>query len=265
MTSPEPTDPTDPTDPTAPLPARITDDRRQALNEKLTLAVGQGRIDLSEFSTISDAVWSVTDADRFSRIEQLVTGKTTPPDDAEIDRLAEKAAPSPEDAANPGDPANPAPAVKPKGSISSFSTTINHYQSTTVVPENHVPTQSTWFGDIRLKGTMQLREREGYSLVFGDLDLDLRDMTLTASTTVLQVNLIFGDVKLTVPPGVQVVNQMKLTFGDVKVSQREGGATPNYPGAPTVLLTGRTMFGDLRVRVAEPGEKQGFWNWLIEG
>ena len=57
MTSPEPTDPTDPTDPTAPLPARITDDRRQALNEELTLAVGQGRIDLSEFSTISDAVW----------------------------------------------------------------------------------------------------------------------------------------------------------------------------------------------------------------
>ena len=85
MTSPEPTDPTDPPDPTAPLPACITDDRRQALNERLTLAVGQGRIDLSEFSTISDAVWSVTDADRFTRIEQLVAGKTTPPDDAEID------------------------------------------------------------------------------------------------------------------------------------------------------------------------------------
>jgi hypothetical protein len=250
MTSSEPTDP---------LPARITDERRQALNEKLTLAVGQGRIDLSEFSTISDAVWSVTDADRFTRIEQLVAGKTSPPDDAEIDRLAEKAAPSPEDAGNP------APAAKPKGSISSFSTTINHYQSTTVVPENHVPTQSTWFGDIALRGTMQLRGREGYSLVFGDLDLDIRDMTLTASTTVLQVNQIFGDVKLTVPPGVQVVNQMKLTFGDVKVSQREGGATPNYPGAPTVVLTGRSMFGDLRVRVAEPGEKQGFWSWLTGG
>lgn len=250
MTSPEPTDP---------LPARISDERRQALNERLTLAVGKARIDLSEFSTISDAVWSVTDADRFARIEQLVAGKTSPPDDAEIDRLAEKAAPSPEDAGSP------APAGKPKGSISSFSTTINHYQSTTVVPENHVPTQSTWFGDITLRGTMQLREREGYSLVFGDLDLDIRDMTLTASTTVLQVNQIFGDVKLTVPPGVQVVNQMKLTFGDVKVSQREGGATPNYPGAPTVVLTGRTMFGDLRVRVAEPGEKKGFWSWLTEG
>ncbi len=253
MTSPEPTDPTDPGDP---LPARISDDRRQALNDKLTLAVGQGRIDLSEFSTISDAVWSVTDVDRFARLEQLVAGKSSPPDDAEIDRLAGKAAPIPGESA---------PTVQPRGSISSFATTINHYGSSTVVPENHVPTQSTWFGDIALKGTMQLGEREGYRLVFGDLDLDIREMTLTASTTVLQISLVFGDVKLTVPPGIRVVNRMKLNFGDVKVTQRQGGATPNYPGAPTVVLTGRSMFGGLRVRVAEPGEKQGFWTWLTEG
>ncbi|HIW90724.1 MAG TPA: cell wall-active antibiotics response protein [Candidatus Corynebacterium avicola] len=245
MTSPEPTDP---------LPPRIDDARRQSLNEKLTLAVGQGRIDLSEFSTISDAVWSVTDVDRFERLEHLVAGKSGTPDDvdeAEIDRLAGKAA--------------PAPVAKPKGSISSFSNAISNLEANTVVPAGHTPTQSTWFGDIDLDGTMQLGEREGYRVVFGDLKLDLREATLTESTTVLEVSSVFGDVKLTVPPGVQVVNRMSLTFGDVKVSQREGGATPNYPGAPTVVVTGRSIFGDLRVRVAEPGEKQGFWSWLTEG
>lgn len=247
MTSPEPTDP---------LPSHIDDTRRQDLNEKLTLAVGQGRIDLSEFSTISDAVWSVTDVDRFERLEQLVagtSGKADEVDDAEIDRLAGRAAPS------------PAPAAKPKGSISSFSNAISNLEADTVVPAGHTPTQSTWFGDIDLDGAMQLGEREGYRAVFGDIKLDLREATLIESTTVLEVSSVFGDVRLTVPPGVQVVNRMNLTFGDVKLSQREGGATPNYPGAPTVVVTGRTIFGDLRVRVAEPGEKRDFWSWLTEG
>ncbi|MDN6662074.1 MAG: cell wall-active antibiotics response protein, partial [Corynebacterium variabile] len=149
--------------------------------------------------------------------------------------------------------------------ISSFSTTINHFEATTVVPADHVPTQSTWFGDIALAGVIRLGEREGYRLIFGDLDLDLREATLTASTTCLRVNSVFGDIKLTVPPGVQVVNRMTLNFGDVKVSQRKGGPAPNYPGAPTVVLTGRTIFGDLHIRVAEPGERQGFWNWLAYG
>ncbi|HJC85464.1 MAG TPA: cell wall-active antibiotics response protein [Candidatus Corynebacterium faecigallinarum] len=262
MTTPEPTGPSDPSnasDPGNPLPARIDDARRQDLNEKLTLAVGQGRIDLSEFSTITDAVWSVTDVDRFARLEQLIAGKSATPDDAEIDRLAEKAGPSPESGTD-----NP-PAKKPKGSISSFSAAISNFEATTVVPHDHVPTQSSWFGDIELTSTMQLGERQGYSLVFGDLTLDLREASLTASTTVLQVSLVFGSVKLTVPPGVQVVNQMTLPFGDVKVTQREGGPAPNYPDAPTVVLTGRSTFGDLRVRVAEPGEKQSFWSWLTEG
>ena len=237
MTTPEPTGPSDPSnasDPGNPLPARIDDARRQDLNEKLTLAVGQGRIDLSEFSTITDAVWSVTDVDRFARLEQLIAGKSATPDDAEIDRLAEKAGPSPESGTD-----NP-PAKKPKGSISSFSAAISNFEATTVVPHDHVPTQSSWFGDIELTSSLRLGERQGYSLVF-------------------------GSVKLTVPPGVQVVNQMKLPFGDVKVTQREGGPAPNYPDAPTVVLTGRSTFGDLRVRVAEPGEKQSFWSWLTEG
>lgn len=258
----------DPTDPTSPLPDRIDDARRRALNETLTLAVGQGRIDLSEFSELSDAVWGVTDPRQFGRLEELISGKTAPTSFADLEKLAEKAAP-PAQPVQPAQPETPAAPKKPRGKVNSFAAAISDLEEHDRTPQVHpragaasapgVPSQTLWFGDLDRKGDMQLAEQQSYRLVFGDLKLDLREATLTAPVTYLQVNSVFGDVKLTVPPGVRVENRMSLILGDERADQ--GPRTG--PGAPTVIVTGRAVFGDLRVHVAEPGEKpKNFWNWL---
>lgn len=211
-----------------PLPDRISDDRRRTLNDALTLAVGQGRIDLTEFSELSDAVWSTTDPARFGRLEQLVSGQTGHRDP---EKIAAKAAP-------------PAPPVQPE------STAL---QQTS-------PTQVLWFGDLERRGDVRLAAQEQYLLIFGDLELDLRDASLSAPTTELRVTAVFGDVHVTVPPGVHVDNRMSLVFGDVTVDQGQNLS----PGAPVLILTGHATFGDLRVTVAEPGVpmKRSWWGWL---
>lgn len=221
-----------------PLPERIDDERRRQLNDTLTLAVGQGRLDLSEFSELSDAVWSVTDPEQFTRLEDLITGRSRP---AEIETLAEKAAPTTR-----------------ATQVPSFASAVGSLNGPGVPAPT--PSRSILFGDLKLSGDLHLAGREVYRLLFGDLHLDLREATLTAPTTVLDVSLIFGDVRLTVPPGVRVDNRMSLVFGDASVQQGPRTA----PGAPVVIVSGRAVFGDLRVTVAEPGQtlRGGWRSWL---
>lgn len=214
-----------------PLPDRITDERRHRLNDALTLAVGQGRIDLTEFSELSDAVWSTTDVERFDRLEALVTGNDGHRD---VEELAAKAA-----APVPDFPT----AANPPG-----------------IPQVNSPSQNLWFGDLERSGNMQLAEQEKLFLLFGDVRLDLREASLSSPTTHLHVSSIFGDVKLTVPPGIRVENRLSLVFGNVKADQ----GPRLSPGAPVVVLTGHATFGDLKITVAEPGVplKKSWWDWL---
>jgi hypothetical protein len=210
------------------LPDRIPDERRHRLNDALTLAVGQGRIDLTEFSELSDEVWSTTDVQRFERLETLVLGNNGRRD---VEELAAKAA-------------TPVPDF-PRG------------QS---VPQVSSPSQNLWFGDLKRGGDMQLATTETFFLVFGNTELDLREATLSAPTTTLHITSIFGDVKITVPPGIRVENRMSLVFGDVKADQ----GPRLSPGAPVVVLTGHATFGNVKITVAEPGAplKKSWWDWL---
>ncbi|MCJ7857962.1 LiaF domain-containing protein [Corynebacterium kalidii] len=210
------------------LPDRIPDERRHELSDALTLAVGQGRIDLTEFSELSDEVWSTTDVQRFERLEALVLGNGGRRD---VEELAAKAA-----------------------------TPVPEFSRGHTVPQISSPSQNLWFGDLKRGGDMQLAATETFFLVFGNTELDLREASLSAPTTTLHITSVFGDVKVTVPPGVRVENRMSLVFGDVKADQ----GPRLSPGAPVVVLTGHATFGSVKITVAEPGVplKKSWWDWL---
>lgn len=210
-----------------PLPDRIPDERRQKLNDDLTLAVGQGRIDLAEFTELSDAVWATTDPERFERLEKLVRGER---DDRGIDELASKAAP-------------PAPRL---------------YDSTPVPVAQAGTTH--WFSDVTRTGTFQLAEREDHTLVGADLHFDLREATLSAPVTVIDVTSYMGTIHLTVPPGVQVDNRIRGYVSDVSA---EPGRNISQ-SSPTVVLNGKSYGGDVTIEVRDRGEKlnRSWWEWL---
>lgn len=110
---------------------------------------------------------------------------------------------------------------------------------------------STVFGDHRRSGAWQLPASSRWSTVFGDVKLDLREARVPAGEIAIDAGTVFGDVELLVPEGVVVEVRSRTLLGDVK--QDAGVAAP--AGAPRIVLTGGTVFGDVRVRARRLRER----------
>ncbi len=67
---------------------------------------------------------------------------------------------------------------------------------------------------------------------------------MPAAEVRIDAGTVFGDVELLVPDGVLVEVQSRTLFGDVR---QEAGEVASQR-APRVVLTGGTIFGDVRVR-----------------
>ncbi len=108
-----------------------------------------------------------------------------------------------------------------------------------------IPTRaSAVFGDVRRSGAWTVPARGKWQSLFGDIVLDLRAAHVAQTVVEIDAGTVFGDVDLLVPEGVEVEIRARVLFGDVK--QEAGEAAP--PGAPRIVLTGGTVFGDVRVR-----------------
>jgi len=103
---------------------------------------------------------------------------------------------------------------------------------------------SSVFGDLRRAGTWTVPAASRWRTTFGEVVLDLREARVGAGDTAIEAGTIFGDIQLLVPEGVHVEVRTRTFFGSVR--QEAGGAAD--PGAPRVVLTGATWFGDVRVR-----------------
>ncbi|ADB51411.1 DUF1707 SHOCT-like domain-containing protein [Conexibacter woesei] len=120
-------------------------------------------------------------------------------------------------------------------------------QVVTTVPARN----SALFGDHKRDGQWQLPAVSRWDSIFGDVKLDLREARVPAGEIVIDVRTFFGDVELLVPEGVLVEVRAKAFLGDVK--QDAGMAGP--AGAPRIVLTGTTVFGDVRVRARRLRER----------
>ncbi len=103
---------------------------------------------------------------------------------------------------------------------------------------------SSVFGDVCRQGEWVVPARSSWRSVFGDVVLDLRRAHVPGTDVAIDAGSLFGDVDLLVPEGVVVEVRARVTFGDVH--QDAGQAAPF--GAPRIVLTGGTVFGDVRVR-----------------
>lgn len=100
------------------------------------------------------------------------------------------------------------------------------------------------FGDVGRAGAWVVPASSRWSTVFGDVVLDLREASVAGDEVTIDAVSLFGDIQLLVPEGILVEVRGRTLFGSVK--QEAGGVA--VPGAPRVLLTGDTVFGDVRVR-----------------
>lgn len=114
------------------------------------------------------------------------------------------------------------------------------------------------FGDVVQAGpTVPTRA----STVFGDVKLDLRGLRTDAERLDLYLSTVFGDVEVIVAEGVDAQLQGRTVLGDRKVDL---AAVPRVAGTPRVVVHGRTIFGDLKLRSLAPGESASRWRQIVE-
>lgn len=111
------------------------------------------------------------------------------------------------------------------------------------------------FGDVKRQGRWTVAAQTRSVTVFGDTVLDLRDASFEEQKVEVRAFVLFGDLKVIVPAGVDVRVRAGLVFGDQKVQRRtEPGA-----GAPLVDIDVYGGFGDVKVLELEPGEVEPKW------
>lgn len=111
------------------------------------------------------------------------------------------------------------------------------------------------FGDrnVFIDGPGQLETDYGHA--FGAMRIEVTDAALPDGTTRLNASMAFGDLRITVPPGVGVRVNAATAFGSIRVLDEELGAfgerefvTPGYQQATKRLeLDVNAAFGSTRV------------------
>ena len=94
---------------------------------------------------------------------------------------------------------------------------------------------------------------------FGHIKLDLRQAQISAAETHIHARALFGNIDLLVPEGVEVEVQARTQVGRTSLQASSGIA-----GAPRIVLTGGTFFGDIKVRHRRLWEKLGRRGRLTE-
>ena len=97
------------------------------------------------------------------------------------------------------------------------------------------------------------------SVIDRPIKLDLRQAQISATETHIHARALFGNVELLVPEGVEVEVQARTQVGRTNVQ-----ASSVIPGAPRIVLTGGTFFGDIKVRHRRLWEKLGRRGRLTE-
>jgi hypothetical protein len=117
------------------------------------------------------------------------------------------------------------------------------------------PANVRTMGDVKRSGAWVVPAECRFRSYFGHIKLDLRQATITAQTIYIDAHTPFGNIDLLVPEGVHVEVRANPVVG--KLKQQTSGSPS--PGAPRIILTGGTWFGDVKVR------NQRLWEKLLKG
>ena len=100
------------------------------------------------------------------------------------------------------------------------------------------------FGDVTRSGAWRADEQVTPIAVFGDVDLDLRQATVSAGEVTITVIAPFGNIDALVPEGVEVDVSGFTLFGSKKIAVREATLRGS---APVVRVRAFSVFGSVKV------------------
>jgi hypothetical protein len=84
----------------------------------------------------------------------------------------------------------------------------------------------------------------------GNVELDLTNVRLGAGESHIEVRCLFGNVEITVPPGIRIEVEGQPFIGIFEVTRSAPSTTA--PEAPLLRVTGSSHFGAVTVNVVDP-------------
>ncbi|MBW3084228.1 hypothetical protein KEM60_00414 [Austwickia sp. TVS 96-490-7B] len=104
-----------------------------------------------------------------------------------------------------------------------------------------------FFGEVTRQGPWTIASKLRVGALFGEVTLDLRDVTFTAHLTRIVGVSLFASVKVLVPPTVELRVTGLAVFGEHQVT----GSLSAAPGAPIVCVDVVPVFGETTVTQIE--------------
>jgi hypothetical protein len=84
-------------------------------------------------------------------------------------------------------------------------------------------------------------------VVFGSMVLDLREAELPVEGITIDADVLFGELKVLLPPGVGADVDASAVMGSVVDKSQRG-----LPNAPVIRVRGSTLFGEISVKTMLP-------------
>jgi hypothetical protein len=116
-----------------------------------------------------------------------------------------------------------------------------------VLPPSAQPVTAL-FSKVRRGGQLPVPPNSVARARWGKLVIDLRDAVFTRREVVIEANALFGLVELVLPPHVRVYDEGGALFAKRALPLAEAGE--EAADGPTIRITGRAVFGQVRVRRA---------------
>jgi hypothetical protein len=100
------------------------------------------------------------------------------------------------------------------------------------------------FGNVERRGRFELRDGARATAVFGNIELDLRDVELPAGVTTLHLRAVCGNIEITVPPTLAVECLGSGILGSFASVNR---VPPRDEPGPRLRIVGSAVLGNVEV------------------
>jgi len=116
-----------------------------------------------------------------------------------------------------------------------------------LVPSSPAPRVLAILGSVERRGQLAARA-SGALAVLGSVVIDLRDVSMPAGVSTLQVSAVLGSVEIIVPPNLAVESAGASVLGSFEGIQRVP-RDPD-PDLPVLRVQGRAVLGSIEIRTA---------------
>jgi len=117
---------------------------------------------------------------------------------------------------------------------------------TPIAPSLRIP---AILGSTTRSGPWTVPEHLELLVILGDIHLDFRDAIFTSETIVIDLTVTLGTLKVTVPPGTEIANEVGEFIASSKLPKPSRSAPPN---GYLVVLRGNLVLAELVVKEAPP-------------